>query len=268
MKKVTAFVGSARKKGLTSSAARQFLDRLQALGEVEGEVVFLSDYNVGLCRGCKVCFVRGEERCPLKDDRDKLIEKMRASDGVVFVTPNYSFHVSGATKVFLDRLGFVFHRPQFHGKAFTGIVAQGFFGGRKVVKYLDFVGLGMGFNVVKGSLILGGLDPLPETSRRKMDKVLDAHSRRFHARLMKAPYPAPSFMQLLMFRGGRQSSKYLGGDDNRDHVYYRDKGWFDSDYFYPVKLGPVKKAIGALIDRKAAKSAKAQAASMPKAQSE
>ncbi len=90
MKRVTAFVGSARKK-FTYDAVRQFLDNLRSLGDIESEIVFLSDHRIGTCRGCKVCFVRGEEFCPLKDDRDVLIEKMTASDGVVFASPNYSF---------------------------------------------------------------------------------------------------------------------------------------------------------------------------------
>src|SRR5215472_17838354 len=142
MKTVIAFLGSARRRGLTYSAVSRFFDHLQVAGGVHTEAIFLSDYNVGICRGCKSCFERGEERCPLKDDRDVLIEKMMASDGVIFATPNYSFHVSGLMKVFLDRLGFVFHRPQFHGKTFTSIVAQGIHGGGKIVKYLDFAGAG------------------------------------------------------------------------------------------------------------------------------
>jgi multimeric flavodoxin WrbA len=87
----------------------------------------------------------------LKDDRDVLIEKVMASDGVVFASPNYSFQVSAIMKTFLDRLGFAFHRPRFFGKTFTSIVAQGIYGGNKIVDYLDFVGFGLGFNTVKGS---------------------------------------------------------------------------------------------------------------------
>ena len=33
-----------------------------------------------------------------------------------------------------------------------------------------------------------------------------------------------------------------------DYRYYRDKGWFESDYFYPVRLDPVKKLAGKFID--------------------
>lgn len=95
MKKVTAFVGTARKQH-TFYAVRQFLENLEALGDVEYEIVALTDYRLEICRGCKNCFRKGEEFCPLKDDRDVLIEKMTASDGVVFATPNYSYQVSAS----------------------------------------------------------------------------------------------------------------------------------------------------------------------------
>jgi multimeric flavodoxin WrbA len=252
MRTVTAFIGSARKGGFTTASVRQFLGNLQSLGDVQCEVVFLSDYNLGLCRGCKACFLRGEERCPLKDDRDLLIEKMRASDGVVFASPNYSFHVSAIMKTFLDRLGFVFHRPSFHGKTFTVIVVQGIHGGGKIVKYLEFAGSGLGFNAVKGSCITA-LEPMSEKDRQKMQNVLAAHSKRFHERLFKPPFVPPSFFQLMVFRMGRTSIRQMLGDGNRDYTWYRDHGWFDSGYFYPARLSPLKRVAGAAFDRMAAR---------------
>jgi multimeric flavodoxin WrbA len=247
MKVVTAFVASSRKNGLTFSATRQFLDNLQSFGDVSGAITFLNQYNLGVCRGCKLCFEKGEERCPHKDDRDKLIKKMMDSDGVVFASPNYSFQVSAIMKTLLDRLGFVFHRPCFHGKTFTSIVVQGFFGGGKILKYLRFVGLGLGFNVAKGSCITA-LEPMAEIERQKMDKTLLKQSKRFHDMLSGPAYPQPSIMQLMVFRGGRTSAKLLAGEENRDHTFYREKGWFESSYYYPARLNPLKKAIGATVD--------------------
>jgi multimeric flavodoxin WrbA len=257
MKTITAFVGSARSKGFTCAATRQFLDNLQSYGDVQIEIIFLSDYNLGLCRGCKACFLRGEERCPLKDNRDILIDKMMASDGVVFASPNYSFQVSAIMKTFLDRLGFVFHRPRFHGKTFTSIVAQGIHGGGKIVKYLDFVGRGLGFDVVKGSCITA-LEPMAEKDRQKMDKSTAIHARRFHEQLLKPPYPPPSTLQLMVFRMGRTSIRQMLGNDNRDYTYYRDHGWFDSDYYYPTKLGLLKATLGAVFDWMSARMFKAR----------
>ena len=253
MKKVTAFIGTARKKQ-TYYAVQQFLDSLQSFGDVEYEIVALTDYRVETCRGCKTCFNKGEEFCPLKDDRDVLIGKMMTSDGVVFATPNYSYQVTAIMKTFLDRLGFVFHRPQFFGKTFTSIVNQGIYGGSKIVQYLDFVGMGLGFNVVKGSCVTA-LEPMSEKERQKIDSILAGHSRRFHAGLSQPQYPVPTLFKLWAFRATRTSIRMLD-ETYRDYRYYRDKGWFESGYFYPARLNVFKKAAGALFDYTALRSAR------------
>jgi multimeric flavodoxin WrbA len=246
MKRVTAFVGSARKKS-TYNAVRQFLDNLQSRGDVECEIVALSDHRLGTCRGCKLCFEKGEEFCPLKDDRDVLIEKITVSDGVVFASPNYSFQVSATMKIFLDRLGFIFHRPRFFGKTFTGIVAQGIYGGNKIVSYLDFVGNGLGFNTVKGTC-LTALEPMTVKEKQKIDRALARQSRRFYERLMKPGYPVPTLFKLMAFRMGRTIMGLELDDSSRDYRHYTDKGWFESDYYYPTRLGALKKVAGSLFD--------------------
>jgi multimeric flavodoxin WrbA len=251
-KKVTVFVGSARRRGATSRAAGTFLEQLASRGDIQGEVVFLSDYDLGVCNGCKRCTNQGEECCPLKDDRDILIGKMMASDGVVFASPNYSFQVSAIMKIFLDRLAFVFHRPRFHGKTFSVIVVQGIGMGGRIVKYLEFVGGGLGFNVVKGSCSRT-LEPMSRKARDRMERNLAEQSRRFHDRLQRPAFPTPSFLGLLMFRMARTGYRKALGEDMRDHVHFRDRGWFESDFYYPVRLGPFKKAAGALFDRAAAR---------------
>ena len=48
MKRVTAFIGSARKKS-TYNAVCQFLKNLQSLGDIEYEIITLSDYRLGTC---------------------------------------------------------------------------------------------------------------------------------------------------------------------------------------------------------------------------
>ena len=246
MKKVTAFVGSARKKH-TYSAVEQLLSNLQSMGDVETEIVRLSDYSLQICKGCKLCCDKGEEYCPLKDDRDVLIEKMMAADGVVFASPNYSFQVSALMKAFLDRLGFAFHRPRFFGKTFTSIVTQGIYGGNKIVRYLDFVGSGLGFNTVKGSCITT-LEPMTEKQQHKIDRVLAAQARRYYAKLEQPGYPVPTLIDLLFFRLSRTKMRLMLDDSFRDYTYYKDKGWFESDFYYPTRLGALKKGAGKLFD--------------------
>jgi len=253
VKKVIAFVGTARKK-LTHYAACQLLDNLRSLGEVETEIIALSSHRLGTCRGCKVCFEKGEEFCPLKDDRDVLIEKMMAADGTIIATPNYSFQVSAYTKIFLDRLGFVFHRPCFFGKTFTSIVAQGIYGGGKIVKYLDFVGNGLGFTTVKGSCVTA-LEPMTEAEKQKIDKTLEEQSKRFYESLLTPAFPAPTLLKLGGFRMGRTSIRLMLDDTSRDYRYYQEKGWFQSDYFYPTHLSALQKAAGSFFDSMARRRA-------------
>lgn len=136
MKKVTAFIGSAQKKA-TYQAVQEFEKDLKRHGEIEFEYVFLNDYNLEFCRGCKFCFDKGEEFCPIRDDRDLLLEKMEQSDGVILATPNYTFQVSARMKNFLDRFAYVIHRPRFFNKTFAAIVTQGVFGGQGILKYLN-----------------------------------------------------------------------------------------------------------------------------------
>ncbi len=244
MKKVTAFVGTPSKKH-THYAVGRFLEGLRAFGDVETETAVLSDYKLGTCRGCKICFIDGEAACPLKDDRDILIGKIRAADGVVFATPNLSFQVSALMKIFLDRLGYVFHRPQFFGKAFTSIVAQGIYGGQKIVRYLDFAARGMGFNTVKGSYFTA-FDPMTAAEKEKIDALLARHSRRFHDRLAGPAYPAPGVIWVAGFHMARTSIGLELDDSSYDWRYYRDRGWFASDYYYPTRVGPVKRTVGRL----------------------
>lgn len=248
--KVTAFIGNAQKRH-TYDATVQFLNNLRALGDVEYEIVRLSDHHLETCKGCRMCIDKGEELCPLKDDRDMMIEKIQNSDGVIFSSPNYSFQVSGWMKILLDRLGFLFHRPRFFGIAFTNLVNEGIYGGKKIVKYLDFVGFGLGFNIVKGCCILT-IVPVTEERQKINDEIIERQSRKFYSKLKENKYPTPSLIKLLLFRMARSSMRTMLDENNRDYLYYRDNGWFTSDYYYPVKLSPVKRFAGKMFDKRVA----------------
>lgn len=250
--KVIAFVGSARSDGHTYGATERFLRKLQESGSVESEIIRLSQTNLEICRGCKLCCDKGEELCPIKDDFRIMMEKLEEADGVIFGTPNYSFHVSGHMKVFLDRFAYVFHRPSFFGKTATSIVVQGIYGGGKIKSYFDFIEKAMGFNVVKG-ICLRTLEPMPEKTLKANEELLQKLSVRFYKTLVRRKMPGPSFADLLMFRFSRTSIKKKLDDNFRDYNYYNDQGWFESDFFYPVTLNPLMKGAGRIADITASK---------------
>jgi hypothetical protein len=194
-----------------------------------------------------LCLNKGEELCPLKDDRNMLIDKMNNSDGIIFASPNYSFDVSGLMKVFLDRLGFIFHRPRFFGKAYTSIVVQGFYRGNKIIDYFNFVGNTLGFNIVKGCC-LNSLEPMTEKEQKKIDGIIEKLSKKFYSTLVKKEYPNPTLFKLMVFRMSRTSVKLLLDESWRDYTYYKNNGWFGSNYYYPAQLNPIKKLAGNFFD--------------------
>ncbi len=257
-KKVTAFVGAVR-KGYTYEATREFLDQLAALGGIETELVRLSDYHLEPCRGCKACFAKGEEFCPIKDDRDALLAKMKDADGVVLASPNYSFNVSGLMKLFLDRLGYGCHRPEYHGKTFSSIVVQGFYNGPKILEYFDLMGTALGFDVVKGTCSTA-LVPMTQKERQERDAALAKQAKRFFAQLAKGEPHIPSLLELVLFRMARNAVRIELGETDADYRYYAQRGWLDSDFFYRTRLGIVKKSVGRLADMYFARSIASKAA--------
>ncbi len=133
-----------------------------------------------------------------------------------------------------------------------------------MVKYLGWVGYALGFNVVKGSRIVcrknpdTANEPMLDAECRTMEEVLARHGRRFHEMLTRSPFPEPTMLRLLGFRMARTSIRMEQAADRPDPTYYREHGWFESDYYYPTKLGPLKRAAGAAFDRIAARSSKAR----------
>ncbi len=246
MKKVTAFIGSAQKKA-TYKAVREFERNLKSHAEIEFEYVFLKDYRIEFCRGCKLCFNKGEELCPIQDDRDLLIDKMIHSDGVIFATPNYAFQVSASMKNLLDRTAFLLHRPCFFGKAYTSIVTQGIYGGNSIIKYLGNMGENLGYSTAKGC-VLKTLEPVTKDVQKKNSFEIKKAAARFNRVLMRQTAPSPSFFRLMMFRISRTSMKEMLNDDYYDYRHYRTNGWFESDYYYDVSLNPIKKLMGRLFD--------------------
>lgn len=247
MKKVTAFIGSPH-KGATYQAVQEFEANLKSYADIDFEYVWLKDCHLEYCRGCRLCFDKGEEHCPAKDDRDLLLEKLLNSDGVIFATPSYAFQVTALMKNFLDRTAFIFHRPRFFGKTFTAIVPYAVpLGGASIVKYLETMGENFGFRVARGCCV-NTLGPQTQLQQKRNSREIKKASSRFYAELMRQTPPIPSFFRLMLFRMSRKGIMRILDEKARDYRWYQEKGWFESDYFYDVSLGPVKRLAGRLFD--------------------
>jgi len=52
----------------------------------------------------------------------------------------------------------------------------------------------------------------------------------------------------MLFRMSRTSIKEILDEQYRDYCYFKEKGWFESHYYYETSLGFIKKLVGEFFD--------------------
>jgi len=100
---VLSIFGSPRKKGNTVTILGWVEEKLKTLGH-EIERINLSTKNVNGCVGCLKCKDNLKEPgCIQKDDGTFIINRMVASDVVIYASPLYYWGFSAQMKAFIDR---------------------------------------------------------------------------------------------------------------------------------------------------------------------
>jgi len=102
--KVSAFVGSPRKKGNSSLLAQQFLAGAKAAGAQTNQF-FLAGHNINPCQGCyQNCMIKPGTICKVhRDDMDLLLEELISSDLVLFASPLYCASFTSIMGCFFER---------------------------------------------------------------------------------------------------------------------------------------------------------------------
>ena len=81
--KIIVIMGSPKGKGSGYEIVKKIEDRMRSMGAVEFSYLFLKDANLKPCTGCYTCMAKGEDKCPLKDDRAAIEQRLLAADGVI-----------------------------------------------------------------------------------------------------------------------------------------------------------------------------------------
>jgi menaquinone-dependent protoporphyrinogen IX oxidase len=101
MSKKVLIISTSPRKGSNSEAlAEAFAAGARDKGH-EVELVSLRDKDIRFCRGCFAC--QKTRRCVIRDDADRIEQKMEKADVLVFATPIYYYEMSGQMKTMLDR---------------------------------------------------------------------------------------------------------------------------------------------------------------------
>ncbi|KQC12849.1 MAG: hypothetical protein APR63_01830 [Desulfuromonas sp. SDB] len=237
---IVVIFGSPRKKNsfiLTEAFERE----LKKLGDFNFEYFFLNEINLKTCIGCHQCLFRGEENCPLKDDREMLTEKMLTSQGIVFVSPVYVSQVTSLMKNFIDRMAFLCHRPQLYYQHAMVISTTGVMDLKKVLKYLTEVAFMWG---IRSATTLGIVTP-PDKKKEEIenDKKIEKAARKFYKKLTSQKW-SPSINQLIQFRVIKVflASKVTKDISPKDYQHYTKLK--DQSYHIPVKMNFFKHLIG------------------------
>jgi len=98
--KVIGIVCSPRKGGNTETLLQEALAGAKESG-AKTELLRISEMKIAPCDGCMTCHQSGE--CRIKDDMQKVYEKILAADGIILGSPVYFWSVSGQAKTLMDR---------------------------------------------------------------------------------------------------------------------------------------------------------------------
>lgn len=105
MKKVLIISTSLRRNSNSDYIAREFERGAKDAGN-EVEFVSLIGKKIDFCIGCLSCQLTQE--CVIKDDANKIAEKVKNADVVVYATPVYYYEMSGQMKTLIDRMNCFF----------------------------------------------------------------------------------------------------------------------------------------------------------------
>lgn len=231
--KITVINGT-EKHGITYKLKELFLEPFKDCAEITE--FYLPKDGPGFCIGCTQCFRDNQELCKDAACVQKIEKAMLEADLLVFTSPSYVMHPTGAMKALLDHFGYRWmpHRP-----------AKEMFGKRALI-ITQSLGAGEGktANDIKDSLSWWGIscirkckfklmseiqwDKLGEKKRLEMTKgmakmakkfsVID-YSRKAHTNLItKAKFHMVRMLQTSL---GKDNPEYT------DFKYWKANGWLD-----------------------------------------
>ena len=233
--KITVINGT-EKKGVTYRLKEIFLEEFREDAEITE--FYLPRDCPDFCAGCTTCFLKDEHLC--KDAAYvQIIEKaMLGADLLVFTSPAYVFHATGAMKTMLDHFGYRWmpHRPakEMFGKRAIVITQCLGAGGKSAAKdikdSLSWWGISK-IRVCTFKLMSDVLwERIPEKKKTEITDKLTKAARQMHRIDFSRPAHV-SFVTKMKFFIVRMLQTKLGKEDPEytDYKYWKSNGWIGSE---------------------------------------
>lgn len=240
--KVLILTSSYRKSGNTAGITRLVGRQLKEIARQQNvpldvELIYLAHQEVGMCRGCRVCFKVGEEKCPLRDDLLSIKSQIQAADALILASPVYVEDVNGVMKNWIDRMAHVCHRPEYAGKIVYLITTSGVGSSGHALRTLSTACRTWGFHQVgQASFKTGGKMP-PEHMQTQYDRQIQKIAQRLFWAVHRQEAAKPSFLSLMTFKIQQiywQQNTGITPEERVDHGYWNERGWIVKDREYYV----------------------------------
>jgi len=228
--KILAICGSPR-RGNTYDILEMLA---QSNSEIDFKILMLSELDLKDCFGCYSCINTGEENCPLKDDRDMIIEEMKDADATIFASPTYARMISSLMKKFVERISYLSHRPIFFEKYAMALTTCAGFGADLTCKYLVENFTQSGFNFVSTVGLMVATKSENETENNRI-KAISEYKKLIEAIKTHEKFE-PTMGQLVYFNIFKSISELNKTKGWADYRFYKDK----QDFYYDIKIPMLK----------------------------
>lgn len=235
--KVLAIIGSPRKKN-TFNIVKMFEDEFKKHENIDFQYLFLNEVNLDYCIGCSSC-KNDEYLCPLKDDTIKIKKIMENSNIIIFASPVYENNISALMKNFFDRFHYLCFRP-FDKNIFSITIGVTAFTGLKfILKYINILSLNFGLKNI-GILGLSGQKYNIDT---KYKQVIEYKIKTIVNNFYNPIKEKPKIFDLLVFKDQKDRILKIKDKYPKAYNYWLEKGWLNKNYFYDLKINPLKKLL-------------------------
>lgn len=216
--KILGIVGSPHRDGLTNGLVQGMLKGARAAG-AECETMYLADYKIEACVGCRGATCWSDGRCRFDDLACERNQKIAVADAVIFGAPVYIHDINGLSKDFIDKVRVPPQGGRYgpfgptNGKPAVGITVAGGTG-KGVLTSLQAIYYGLFF-------LCGfrALHPLPVT-RFNLNRATEETRGRGRGLAKAAQNPHPFEPEGLGDRMAYyQSIELVNSDPVRDNLY-------------------------------------------------
>ena len=227
-------VNGTEKHGVTYKLKEVFLDELRNQAEITE--LYLPKDCPNFCIGCTTCFLTDEHKCKDAEYIQKIEESLLSADLLVFTSPAYVFHTTGAMKAMLDHFGYRWmpHRPakEMFGKRAVIITQCLGAGGRSAAKDIKDSLSWWGVSSIRvcSFKLMSDVrwETIPEKKRRQMAKKLVNTA----VKIKRIDFSRPARTNLITkckFYAVRMLQSGLGKKDPEytDYKYWKNNGWID-----------------------------------------